>query len=350
MKFEKEFKDLLTAFEQIPKTEVSPPTFMEIAGYPHYENVCSNILAFFFDTNEVHGFGDLFVRSLYECLREETPATDDLQTINVSREVPTSSGKRIDILIETDNYVFAIENKIWHHLHNDLADYAKHAQKVAKEEKKEILLIILSPYGVHSSLLHSGFISLTFENLFDKVKEQLGKYLHRGTSAYLPQLTDFMETMLNHTKKTPMNLEMINFLIKEKETIDTLIKERNKVYGTIIRKVKQVKNLIDGGEHKQWVYDKFCLVHDIQISDKLTIAVDTWFLAEGIETTIFVRSRHKDKAALLTTLEVYSDKYTLRADSRIVYRAKDEMSIMTPNKEIANMIAELLPQIKLKNV
>lgn len=219
----KKFEDLLAAFEKIPKTEVSLPTFMEIAGYPHYENVCSNILAFFFDTEEVHGFGDLFVRSLYECLRVADPATDDLQTINVSREVPTSSGKRIDILIETQNYVFTIENKIWHYLHNDLADYATHAQGVAKKEEndeKEVLLLVLSPYSIASSQLHSGFVSLTFETLFTKVKEHLGQYLHRGTSAYLPQLTDFMETMLNHTKKTPMNLEMINFLIKEKETID----------------------------------------------------------------------------------------------------------------------------------
>lgn len=106
--------------------------------------------------------------------------------------------------------------------------------------------------------------------------------------------------------------------------------------------------MVEGDSKKQWIYDKLCLVHDIQINEKLTIAIDTWFVADGIETTIFVRSKHNDKAVLLKSLEVYSDKYTLREDSRIVYRAKGEMSILTPNEDVAAMINELLPQIKLK--
>ena len=37
---------------------------MEIGGYPHYENVCSNFLAFFFNPERPHGLGSLFLDAL----------------------------------------------------------------------------------------------------------------------------------------------------------------------------------------------------------------------------------------------------------------------------------------------
>ena len=40
---------LLNEFARLPPHEDRPLTFMEIAGYPHYENVCSNTLAYFLD-------------------------------------------------------------------------------------------------------------------------------------------------------------------------------------------------------------------------------------------------------------------------------------------------------------
>ena len=44
------FKALLSAFrQQVPERPERLPTFQEISGYPHYENVCSNILAFYLD-------------------------------------------------------------------------------------------------------------------------------------------------------------------------------------------------------------------------------------------------------------------------------------------------------------
>ena len=35
-----------------------PPTLMEIANFPHWENVYSNILAFLLDTKKVQASGD----------------------------------------------------------------------------------------------------------------------------------------------------------------------------------------------------------------------------------------------------------------------------------------------------
>ena len=46
---------LLDKFKDLPDRITRPQTFMEIGGYPHYENVCSNFLAFFLDPAGPHG-------------------------------------------------------------------------------------------------------------------------------------------------------------------------------------------------------------------------------------------------------------------------------------------------------
>ena len=52
-------------FEELRKIKSGPArrkTFMDISGYPHYENVVSNILSFYFDDSEEHGMKDLWFR------------------------------------------------------------------------------------------------------------------------------------------------------------------------------------------------------------------------------------------------------------------------------------------------
>ena len=49
-------KEVNEIYKQIPKKE---KTFMQIAGYPHYENACSNILAFYLNPNEEHKLNDI---------------------------------------------------------------------------------------------------------------------------------------------------------------------------------------------------------------------------------------------------------------------------------------------------
>jgi hypothetical protein len=57
----KEFEQLQTFLNQneIPKIKGKQKTFLGIAKQPHYENVISNIYAFYFNVNEVHKFKSL---------------------------------------------------------------------------------------------------------------------------------------------------------------------------------------------------------------------------------------------------------------------------------------------------
>ena len=153
---------------------------MEIAGFPHWENVYSNILGFLLNTKKAHGFGPLFIRSIVAAYRSYCPiggfdperveATD-----RVEREVSTATNKRIDLLIECDDFLICIENKIWSGLHNDLREYREHCEK--RGDGRPVLGIVLSPHGVTDQrrLQDHHFVSITYGDLVKQVRPAHGQ-------------------------------------------------------------------------------------------------------------------------------------------------------------------------------
>jgi hypothetical protein len=69
---------LLDEFSRLPQLTRVEPTILEIAGYPHYENVASNILAFFLDPKKGHGLGRIVLESLLAAAGWPNNAESDL--------------------------------------------------------------------------------------------------------------------------------------------------------------------------------------------------------------------------------------------------------------------------------
>ena len=66
------FDKLLLEFQSIARNQdKSDETFFEICGFPHYENVISNVLTFFFDDQNPHNLNGLLIKSLLESLSQQ---------------------------------------------------------------------------------------------------------------------------------------------------------------------------------------------------------------------------------------------------------------------------------------
>lgn len=345
-----EFKELLDKFNTLPKVETTPRTFMEIAGYPHYENVCSNILAFFFDTEEQHEYKDLFLNSLLKCVDEEL-LSKDITTLNVFREMPTDKGNRIDLIIETEEVVIGIENKIWAGLYNDLDDYSNF---LINKFKKDTVKIVLSLKKVPEFQLSAGFVSVTYSEFFENLKQDLGNQLISKNNRYLFQLIDFIETMQNHTKNRTMDEKVLNFFVEEKEQIENLIEEHNKVKDYIYSYLTDVRDLLNSKMEeenitfdncKQWVWKKFDLVHDFSLEDGVIVSVDTTFFLEGIEIKVWVRRGKANKVEILRKLEL-ARVDPLQIDEHFQVQKRSEMKLQTPKDEVAEVLFNVLKGIK----
>lgn len=110
---------------------------MEVAGYPHYENVCSNLLAFYLDPNAEHEMGTLVLESLLDLAPDQTQPVE-LNQITIEREYSTAKNQRIDLVLEGSSHVISIENKVYHWLANDLAHYAETVESIAAPNRQTI--------------------------------------------------------------------------------------------------------------------------------------------------------------------------------------------------------------------
>ncbi len=229
------FKKLLEDFSKvhIPKRE---KTFMGICQYPasRFEEICSRVLAFYFNPNEEHGLRDLWFRALNQCIKQDGEYCKP-KNVNLLLEEPTccvegNENKKIDIIIEADNTVYAIENKIGAPLYNDLNVYSEHIERKYVENypnKKKIVLTAhsLSPLD-KQKVGDCGYEEISYKTLFEQVNAILGDYIADSNVKQLTFMIDFMKT-INNKMNFMGNTELANFFFEHREEVDNLIYHYN---------------------------------------------------------------------------------------------------------------------------
>jgi PD-(D/E)XK nuclease superfamily len=232
--------DLFVGLEKLPKAVKREQTFMEIAGYPHFENVCSNILAFYLQPNNGHGFGTLFLDVLATLINEE--GINDGQGVDVRREEITENGKRIDLVIESDSHIFGIENKIFAGLYNDFDDYSKHLESLSNGH--QVYKILLSLRSVQPSPQLHGFHPISYEIFFQKVLANIGLCFLTAHEPHTTFLRDFMQILQNLQEVTTMDRQRLEYFQNNQQQISTLLNEVDGLRKDMRKKVSQLKEAV----------------------------------------------------------------------------------------------------------
>lgn len=290
-----DFKQLLDLFARLPETPRNL-TFMDVAGYSHYENVCSNILAFYFDPQEDHKLGDLLIQALLSLCAAQPEQT--IERLDVSREFPTRNGGKIDLMLTGDQIVVGIENKIYHWIANDLNDYGRTIDSLGGPGAvRRKLLLGLTPVR---DPLPGHFQSVTYLQLWSAVESRMGSYLGRANPKWTQYLLDFMQTTRN-LSVNPMETSQPNdqFFIDHHESIERLFAERKKFEDRLFHRVTQLQIMLSENEELRhhvskgpWIHAKSCLVLDFLLTENgIPIALDLNLGPAGWELTFFGRGQ-----------------------------------------------------------
>ncbi|WP_016989470.1 PD-(D/E)XK nuclease family protein [Flavobacterium sp. ACAM 123] len=285
-----QYGDLLENFSKLPKKEIVLPTYLEISGQPHFENVCSNILSFFFDTSQNHKFKDLLLKSLLDCVDESISAKFNLDTKNIYREFYANENKRIDLVIECNDLVITIENKIYHWLSNDLNLYEKSVlDKYEYKEKNVFIVLSLKKEDIRSS----SFVNVTYDSFFSKLKQSLGYYFVNANNQYTTFLIDFIKSIENLTYMESIDKEYFKFLINNNDIIEELYSEKNKLNNSLISLVGKVMKLLPPSRDNRnmWLYQKTDIVNDFTFGD-VVISLDTAFHLNKVSSVLWVRKKN----------------------------------------------------------
>lgn len=196
-------------------------TFFDVSGFPHYENVISNILAFFFDVNEEHGLKDLWLRSLLDCYNERANANIQVGDLEeIKREHSTEENKRLDIIISLDDTVIAIENKIYATPYNPFDMYHREILNYCNNEKQIVeILLSLNKEENQRTNYDTIFYNITYKDLIGRVKQNLGNYITNVNERWLIFMKDVLNNIENLGEKDSMNGEWQKFLKENSEQI-----------------------------------------------------------------------------------------------------------------------------------
>lgn len=291
-----EMTKLLERFEEITPCQERSKTFLEISGYPHRETVYSNILSFFFDSNENHGLDNLFLYSLLNLCGSE--GGNEL-SVEVQTEVSTDNNSRLDIVIETTSHLIGIENKVFHYLDNPLNAYSEYLDKHSKSLDTVKIILCLSDDDIRHECQErlSGFRTVRYGDFFEEIQKQIGRYLGKANPKYMAMLLDFMETVENLTKGSTMSSDFLHFVQEKEKSIENFLAKLDNFKKELKQKVQVLKQNFDiktDKSVKQWCYGPKnqlyeVLVHDITISDSNVIAIDTKIKISGWNIEFFSR-------------------------------------------------------------
>jgi hypothetical protein len=232
-----ELGQFLDSYTIIEKDNYEANMF-QIAGFPHYENVFSNVLAYFLKNNTV-------VKSLLDCSGAAYDITAD-ETIEVNREEYTTEGKRIDIVVKTGGLIIGIENKINTGVNNPAETYRGYLAKLAEDENKELICIILSKNKIYRNKIAGieGFCSITHKDLGGSIRKHYPELIKQLGHRYFFLLHEFVENIDHLQGAHTMDSEFIrlagtggndakidNIIRRGLETRDEFIRTAGKIIG-----------------------------------------------------------------------------------------------------------------------
>lgn len=239
------FENLVNDFKKLDlKTIKEKPTYLEIIGKRHLEDVSSRVLAFFFDTSKEHDLGDVCLQALLAVYNTKLDKNDRyeediLETSSVNREVSTSSMKdepsqeledgRIDLLIETDKKIILIENKINHSNNNPFETYWQYVNQ-RKFDGKEKFCILLVKDKTKSP--HEHFEVITHFEWIEELKKRLPEVWQQADNKYLIFLMDYIcaiDSLNPEKKRNKMDNQILKLFKEHHKTLIKLEEQTEKV-------------------------------------------------------------------------------------------------------------------------
>jgi PD-(D/E)XK nuclease superfamily len=232
--------DLFAGLNKLPKAVNREQTFMEIAGYPHFENVCSNILAFYLQPGNEHGFGTLFLDVLATLIDEKIEI--DWHGVEVKREETTENRKRLDLVIKSNKYIIGIENKIYAGLYSPFEEYSNHLKLSCNN--RQIFKVLLSLRRLQPKEDFKGFKPICYETFFKKVLENINSYALATNEPHMTFLRDFIQTMQNRQETTMMDYQRLEYFCDNQKNITELIVEAESFRKDMWIKTQQLKERV----------------------------------------------------------------------------------------------------------
>jgi hypothetical protein len=214
------------------------PNLFSIGGRGHYEEPISDLLAFFLDPAEVHGFGGAVLEAFIAAMdrADIDPAVWARSLREIRREVSTENRNRIDLLLDGTDWVIAVENKILSGVGNPLDDYITHVRSEFTAKKKHFVLLCMN----RPDHLDESWVALTYDRFLRQLSPRIGELLLETENVkWLMFFREFVRNLEEHMEPK-INDEQISFVRKHMVEISAVIDLREQYFEYLGKKCLEI--------------------------------------------------------------------------------------------------------------
>lgn len=216
-------RSLLGDLNRDPPPTRREPNLFSIGARGHYENPISDLLTFFLNPDADHNLDCLVLSSLLECVPEGTQLSASLIN-DPQREITTHTGSRLDILLESEEWVMVLENKVWHQQNNPFSDYEEFLAHQHPNKKK--LLVVLSPSGKSPT----GWYGVAYPTLLKHLSSKLGQaFVTTPFSKWLVLLREFLLHLESLMAVSDISKNTADFVLSHLNDIQQVQELKNRV-------------------------------------------------------------------------------------------------------------------------
>jgi len=281
----KSFQKLLDEFEKLPKFKYER-SYLDICHYPgnRFEEICSRILAFYFQPKNEHGLGTLFIECLFGAIKYDFESID--HDIEIKLEA-FSEGKRLDLLLKNRDWVIGIENKIGAKVNNPLDKYKKLIDECDKKNKFNILLTLYDIIDTIEleNIKTNNFIIVLYSNFFEILKNKIDQYISDINMKYIVFLNDFIQTLEHKKGGIIMSKELDAFFQNNLTVLEDLTDKyktfKSQKYERAVDKIKELlSKIIEETEDSKWNIDVNNNI--LYFKTDNDIGIESWFKEDSL--------------------------------------------------------------------
>ena len=218
-------------------------TLFDIGMREHFENPTTEVLAFFCDAKAEHEMGSLVVDSFLSLIANKTNQTITYEENSLDqpqREVTTENNKRIDLLLSSDAWLMAIENKIYHKQVNPFEEYESFVNQRIENDvftRQQALFVLLSPSGkIAEANKHNRWCGISYPELIGEIKTRLKDHFYdKPFNKWVIILKDFLLHLENIMTEEKLNSEQDEFIFENVSSI-------SKTWGLLLKSFTGLDN------------------------------------------------------------------------------------------------------------
>ncbi|MCR6640094.1 MAG: PD-(D/E)XK nuclease family protein [Sporocytophaga sp.] len=224
------YKDILSDpdFDKLSLL-IKQPNIFSALKITNYEIRHSNFLSWLLDPNETHGLGDLFLtrilRDLFLDQKSKGVSIVDIPRIDLRKANIYREWNNIDIVVETEKFVIAIENKFESGEHsNQLDKYKKIIHTHFPNHSK--VFVFLSAYGITSSDPDS-YIDFSYERIVEILEGIMAVYSSTLSTSVKTYIQDYITSIkMNVTNNSEANELARKVYLNHKDLFEFIIQNK----------------------------------------------------------------------------------------------------------------------------